>query len=223
VRVLDGIDLRVAEGECVALVGESGSGKSTLLRIAAGLETADGGDVARAGDVAPQVVFQDAVAALTPWLPVGAQIAERLRGLPAKERQARVARALEEVGLDPALAAALPSELSGGQCQRVTVARALIRPPRVLLCDEPISAMDVSLAAQTLNLLNAVRRKVGLGMLFVTHDLAAARLIADRIAVLEKGCIVEEGEADRVISAPEAPYTAALLSAVPQLSRAGAA
>ena len=219
VRVLDGIDLRVGEGECVALVGESGSGKSTLLRIAAGLEIADAGDVTCAGDVPPQVVFQDAVAALTPWLPVGAQIAE---GLPKTGRRERVRTALQEVGLDPALAKSLPSELSGGQCQRVCVARALVRTPRVLLCDEPISAMDVSLAAQTLNLLNGIRRRSGLGMLFVTHDLAAARLIADRIAVLDKGRIIEEGPAEEVISAPRTSYTADLLSAVPRLSREGA-
>ncbi|ROT97701.1 ATP-binding cassette domain-containing protein [Histidinibacterium lentulum] len=220
VRVLDGIDLRIAAGECVALVGESGSGKSTLLRIAAGLETADAGDVSRSGSVPPQVVFQDAVGALTPWLPIGAQIGE---GLPRDTRDTCIAEALREVGLDPALAAALPSELSGGQCQRACVARALIRKPSVLLCDEPISAMDVSLAAQVLNLLNDIRRRAGLGMLFVTHDLAAARLIADRIAVLDKGRLVEEGPSEEVVTSPRAAYTEQLLAAVPRLSREGLA
>ncbi|MAC80031.1 MAG: ABC transporter ATP-binding protein [Rhodobacteraceae bacterium] len=219
-RILDGIDLVIDEGECVALVGESGSGKSTLLRIAAGLETADDGQVARAGNVPPQVIFQDAPGALTPWLGIGRQIGERLahRAMSKAEITARVTDALQSVGLDPALATALPSELSGGQCQRATVARALIDPPRVLLCDEPISAMDVSLAAQTLNLLNSIRRDRGLGMLFVTHDLAAARLIADRIAVLEAGRLVEQGPAETVIAAPQAPYTKTLVSAVPRLS-----
>ncbi len=220
--VLSGIDLRIRLGECVALVGESGSGKSTLLRIAAGLVAPDEGDVAWFGGVAPQVVFQDAVAALTPWLTVGEQIRDRLRplNLPRAEQADRVAEALTLVGLDPQLAAALPAELSGGQCQRVTVARAVVVPPRLLLCDEPISAMDVSLAAQTLNLLGTLRRSMGMGMLFVTHDLAAARLIADRIAVLEKGRLVEIGAPEQIITAPEAPYTRMLVSAVPRLSPA---
>lgn len=170
-------------------------------------------------DRSPQVVFQDAVAALTPWLSVGEQIGDRLRnqGLYHAERQRRVDEALRLVGVDPALASALPSELSGGQCQRVTVARAIVEPPRLLLCDEPISAMDVSLAAQTLNLLGSLRRSMGMGMLFVTHDLAAARLIADRIAVLEKGRLVEIGEPDQIITAPQAPYTKTLVGAVPRI------
>jgi len=217
--VLQGIDLSIREGECVALVGESGSGKSTLLRIAAGLVKPDAGDVVWLGGMPPQVVFQDAVAALTPWLTIGEQIGDRLRklGLSRAVRQLRVAEALQRVGLDPGLGAALPGELSGGQCQRVTVARAIVDPPRLLLCDEPISAMDVSLAAQTLNLLGNLRRSMGMAMLFVTHDLAAARLIADRIAVLEKGELVEIGDPDQIITSPEAPYTQMLVSAVPRL------
>lgn len=218
--VLNGIDLRIAQGECVALVGESGSGKSTLLRIAAGLLEPDAGDVSWPGNMPPQVVFQDAVAALTPWLTVGEQIRDRLRplGLGRAEQDRRIREALQLVGVDPALAGALPSELSGGQCQRITVARAVVVPPKLLLCDEPISAMDVSLAAQTLNLLGSLRRSMGMAMLFVTHDLAAARLIADRIAVLEKGHLVEIGEPDQVISDPQAPYTKMLVGAVPRLA-----
>ena len=216
-RVLDGIDLAVARGECVALVGESGSGKSTLLRIVAGLEAADAGRVALAPGPPPQVVFQDAAASLTPWLPVGSQIGEPLRGLGASERRERVREAMATVGLDPALAASLPGELSGGQCQRAAVARAVVRPPSVLLCDEPISAMDVSLASQTLNLLGELRRRLGMGLLFVTHDLAAARLIADRIAVLERGRLVEVGPAEAVMARPRAPYTRRLIDAVPRL------
>jgi len=219
-QVLAGVVLRIQQGECVALVGESGSGKSTLLRIAAGLLAPDGGDVSWFGGIPPQVVFQDAVAALTPWLTVGEQIRDRLRplGLAHGEQDKRINEALKLVGVDPALQHALPSELSGGQCQRITVARAVVVPPRLLLCDEPISAMDVSLAAQTLNLLGSLRRSMGMAMLFVTHDLAAARLIADRIAVLEKGRLVEIGEADQVISAPQAPYTKMLVGAVPRLA-----
>ncbi|GHA13887.1 putative ABC transporter ATP-binding protein [Devosia pacifica] len=218
-EVLSGINLKIRLGECVALVGESGSGKSTLLRIAAGLVTPDEGDVSWPGGDLPQVVFQDASAALTPWLTIGEQIRDRLRPLrlPKAEQNARIAEALELVGIDPALSSALPAELSGGQCQRVTVARAVVVPPRLLLCDEPISAMDVSLAAQTLNLLGTLRRQMNMGMLFVTHDLAAARLIADRIAVLDKGNLVEIGEPDQIISAPAHTYTKSLVSAVPRI------
>jgi peptide/nickel transport system ATP-binding protein len=217
--VLKSIDLSIKQGECVALVGESGSGKSTILRIAAGLLSPDSGDVSRVDKIPPQVVFQDAVSALTPWLTVGEQIGERLRPLriSADERRHRVGEALELVGLDPALMHALPSELSGGQCQRAVVARAVVVPPKLLLCDEPISAMDVSLAATTLNLLGDLRRRLGMAMLFVTHDLAAARIIADRIAVLQNGELVEDGDPDALIAAPKAAYTRSLIAAMPSL------
>ena len=219
------MNLRIARGESVALVGESGSGKSTILRIAAGLIVPDEGDVARADRGQPQIVFQDAVASLTPWLRVGDQIGERLRPLrlSAAERRRRVAGALDLVGLVPAIADALPSELSGGQCQRVAIARAVIVPPSLLLCDEPISAMDVSLAAQALNLIGALRRKLGIAMLFVTHDLAAARIVADRIVVLKDGRIVEDGDADRVVHAPRADYTRRLIASMPAVVSRSAA
>ncbi len=217
-KVLRGVDLTILRGECVALVGESGSGKSTILRIAAGLETADHGEVRLPDGARPQVIFQDAFSSLTPWMRIGAQIAERLPAqLGRHERRDRVAEAMSGLGLDPALAEALPSDLSGGQCQRAVVARAMINLPRLLLCDEPISAMDVSLAAQTLNLFNEIRRKKGIAMLFITHDLAAARLIADRIAVLEQGRLVEAGPAEEVISAPRHPYTRSLIAAIPRM------
>jgi peptide/nickel transport system ATP-binding protein len=211
--ILKSVDLSIKQGECVALVGESGSGKSTILRIAAGLLQPDGGDVSRVDKIAPQVVFQDAQAA------IGEQIGERLRplGIGADERRQKVGEALELVGLDPALMHALPSELSGGQCQRAVVARAVVVPPKLLLCDEPISAMDVSLAATTLNLLGDLRRRLGMAMLFVTHDLAAARIIADRIAVLQHGELVEDGDPDAVIGAPKAAYTRSLIAAMPNL------
>ncbi|HWU64175.1 MAG TPA: ABC transporter ATP-binding protein [Ensifer sp.] len=218
-RVLQSVNLSIRRGECVALVGESGSGKSTILRIAAGLLAPSSGDVSRVDNVPPQVVFQDAVSALTPWLTIGEQIGERLRPLrlSAGERRERVGAALTMVGLDPALMTALPSELSGGQCQRAMVARAVVVPPKLLLCDEPISAMDVSLAATTLNLLGDLRRRLGMAMMFVTHDLAAARIIADRIAVLQNGELVEVGDVDAVIAAPQAAYTRRLIAAMPTL------
>ena len=216
--VLRSVNLAINLGECVALVGESGAGKSTILRIAAGLIEPDSGDVTRVG-VRPQVVFQDAASALTPWLSIGEQIGERLRalGLAVKDRQRRVVEAMDLVGLDRRLMTALPAELSGGQCQRAVVARAVVVPPKLLLCDEPVSAMDVSLTAVTLNLLGDLRRRLGTAMLFVTHDLAAARIIADRIAVLRNGQLIEEDDPDRLIAAPKSDYTRSLIAAVPRL------
>src|SRR5262249_34325043 len=143
----------------------------------------------------------------------------RLRplGMGARARRQRVGEALELVGLSPLLMDALPGELSGGQRQRAVVARAVVIPPRLLLCDEPTSAMDVSLTAATLNLLGHLRRTLGMAMLFVTHDLAAARIIADRIAVLRDGELIEDDEADRLIVTPRTAYTRSLIAAMPRL------
>lgn len=198
-KVLESVNLSVGLGECVALLGESGAGKSTILRLAAGLLSPDSGEIVRI-DEAPQVVFQDAVASLTPWLPIGEQIGDRLRHLRLgkEERLGRVVEALELVGLDEGLMSSLPASLSVGQCQRAVLARAIVVPPKLLLCDEPISALDVSLAATTLNLLGEIRRRLGMAVLFVTHDLAAARIIADRIAVLGEGRVTQEGDPDAI-------------------------
>jgi peptide/nickel transport system ATP-binding protein len=217
--VLRSVSLPIMLGECVALAGESGAGKSTLLRIAAGLLAPDSGTVSRIDMIPPQVVYQDAVSALTPWLSIGEQVGERLRPLriAADERRRRVIEAFELVGLDPALAQALPADLSVGQCQRAVIARAVVLPPKLLLCDEPISALDVSLAATTLNLLGSLRRRLGMAMLFVTHDLAAARIIADRIAILRAGVLVEDGDPDALVAAPRDAYTRSLIAAVPRL------
>ncbi|MCU1455043.1 MAG: oligopeptide/dipeptide transporter, ATPase subunit [Acidimicrobiales bacterium] len=217
-HVLRGIDLLVREGEAVALVGESGCGKSTLLRIVAGLAGADGGAVEVGQGARPQMVFQDAGASLTPWLTVGEQIGERLRseGLSKLQRRARVNDALRLAGLSEDVAAAKAHQLSGGQRQRVGLARAIVVPPEILLCDEPTSALDVSLAATVLNLIGRLRREFDMAVLFVTHDLAAARLVGDRIAVMYLGRIVEDGAAADVVERPAHPYTRALLSAVPE-------
>ncbi len=222
-RVLRGVTLSVCKGEAVALVGISGSGKSTILRLAAGLLRPDKGQVEVDGGQ-PQMVFQDAMSSLTPWLTVGEQLAERLRPQRLSKTVAgkRVQQALAQVGLPPDTARALSRELSGGQAQRVAVARAIVVPPEVLLCDEPISAMDVSLAAQTLNLLGQLRRQLGMAMVFVTHDLAAARIIADRIVVLEQGRIVEDGAAEDVAARPVSAQARDLIAATPRL-RHGAA
>ncbi|WP_282945161.1 ABC transporter ATP-binding protein [Cellulomonas endometrii] len=216
---LRGVDLEVRSGESVALVGESGCGKSTLLRVVAGLETTTSGEVSLAEGARPQMVFQDAGSSLTPWLRVGTMLDERLRahvtGMSRAERHDRVLDALRTVGLPPETARARGDQLSGGQRQRVALARAVIVPPTVLLCDEPTSALDVSLAATVLNLIGRLRRELGMSVLFVTHDLAAARIVADRVAVMREGRIVELGATDDVCSRPQHAYTRTLLSAIP--------
>jgi len=220
-QALRGVSLTVAHGESVALVGESGSGKSTLLRIIAGLEKATTGEVALAGNERPQMVFQDAGASLTPWLSVGELIGERLRGtsMSRAERKDAVAAVLERVGLPQDVVKSRAAQLSGGQRQRVSLARATVIPPQVLLCDEPTSALDVSLAASVLNLIGELRRGLDMSVVFVTHDLSVARVVADRIAVMYLGRIVEIGPAEDVIGRPTHPYTQALVDAIPDLGR----
>lgn len=220
-QALRGVTLRVGHGESVALVGESGSGKSTLLRVIAGLEKATTGAVEVAGEQRPQMVFQDAGASLTPWLSVGELIAERLRGrkLSRTARRDAVIEVLGRVGLPAEVAKSRAGQLSGGQRQRVSLARATVVPPAVLLCDEPTSALDVSLAASVLNLIGDLRRSLDMSVVFVTHDLSVARVVADRIAVMYLGRIVEIGPAEEVIGNPAHPYTRALVDAIPDLGR----
>jgi peptide/nickel transport system ATP-binding protein len=220
-QALRGISLTIGHGESVALVGESGSGKSTLLRVIAGLEKPTTGSVRLGTGQRPQMVFQDAGASLTPWLSVGELIAERLRGarLSRTQRRETVVEVLERVGLPADVARSRAGQLSGGQRQRVSLARATVVPPEVLLCDEPTSALDVSLAASVLNLIGDLRRSLDMSVVFVTHDLSVARVVADRIAVMYLGRIVEIGPADEVINAPTHPYTRALVDSIPDLGR----
>jgi peptide/nickel transport system ATP-binding protein len=220
-HALRGVTLRVGHGESVALVGESGSGKSTLLRVIAGLEQPTSGSVQLAGDQRPQMVFQDAGASLTPWLSVGELISERLRGTSMSRQQRReaISDVLERVGLPADIAKSRAGQLSGGQRQRVSLARATVVPPAVLLCDEPTSALDVSLAASVLNLIGDLRRTLDMSVVFVTHDLSVARVVADRIAVMYLGRIVELGPAEQVIGNPAHPYTEALVDSIPDLGR----
>jgi peptide/nickel transport system ATP-binding protein len=219
VQALRGVSLTVAPGEAVSIVGESGSGKSTLLRVVAGLTKSTGGS-ARIGTGGAQMVFQDAGSSLTPWLAVGETLAERLRPLrlTRAETSRRVEDALVAIGLPASVAKARPSELSGGQRQRVVLARATIIPPAVLLCDEPTSALDASLAASVLNLIREMRERLNMTVLFVTHDLSVARLMGDRIAVMNRGKFVEIGRSDDVISNPQDPYTASLIASIPQIA-----
>jgi peptide/nickel transport system ATP-binding protein len=201
VDILRGFDLEIQPGECVALVGPSGSGKSTVVRIAAGLLSFDTGTVERDSHNPPQVVFQDAVASLTPWLSIGEQIGERLRPLKlsTRDRRLRVEEAMDLVGLDQKLSRELPGRLSVGECQRAVLARAVIVPPSLLLCDEPTSSIDASLATAILDLINSLRRRFKMATLFVTHDLVVAQYVADSIAVLGEGRVVSKGESNAII------------------------
>jgi peptide/nickel transport system ATP-binding protein len=215
-EALRGLNLELREGECLSIVGESGSGKSTLLRVMAGL-TPYTGQFDRDIATPTQMVFQDAGSSLTPWLTVGSMLTERLRhqGVSAAERKAQALRALERSGLPHTVFDARAHELSGGQRQRVALARATVVPPSVLLCDEPTSALDVSLAATVLNLIADLRREFEMTVVFVTHDLAVARVVADRIAVMYLGEIVEIGESEAVIHDPQHSYTQKLIASVP--------
>lgn len=217
-RALRGVDLDLVGGECLAIVGESGSGKSTLLRVLAGL-TPYTGQLERDISTPTQMVFQDSGSSLTPWLTVGSMLRERLRhhGVNAAECKAQSYAALERTGLPHSVYDARPHELSGGQRQRVALARATVVPPSILLCDEPTSALDVSLAATVLNLIAELRRQFAITVVFVTHDLAVARVVADRVAVMYLGRIVEIGAAEDIIRDPQHPYTQALIASVPHV------
>ncbi len=219
--LLVGAGISVSAGDRVCLVGRNGSGKSTLLRAIAGLEKPTSGQVELVEGQRPQMVFQDAGASLTPWLSVGELISERLSGtgMSRSQRRDKVAEVLERVGLPAEVAKSRAGQLSGGQRQRVSLARATVVPPSVLLCDEPTSALDVSLAASVLNLIGDLRRSLDMSVVFVTHDLSVARVVADRIAVMYLGRIVEIGPAERVIANPAHPYTQALVDSIPDLGR----
>jgi peptide/nickel transport system ATP-binding protein len=217
-HAVDDVSLTIPVGGAAALVGESGCGKTTTLRIAAGLTKPDSGSVhtpANAGQ--PQLVFQDAGSSLTPWLRIGAQIDERLRqrGVPRSQSPSRISELLGLVGLDARAASARPRDLSGGQRQRAAIARALASEPSILICDEPVSALDASLVIRVLELLELLRARLGVALFVVTHDLAVARRIAEDVAVMYRGRIVEQGPVDEIFSRPAHPYTEGLVAAIP--------
>jgi len=231
------VDLDLATGEVLGIVGESGSGKTTLgrcvLRLvepSAGAVTLDGSDFLalrgrrlRSRRRRMGVVFQDPYSSLNPRMQIADIVAEPLRvrgGLSGGEIRTRVEALLDRVGIEPRLQGRYPHEMSGGQRQRVAIARALATDPDVLVADEPVSSLDVSVQAQILNLFLDLKREGKLAMLFISHDLAVVERIADRIAVMYAGRIVESGPAATVISRPGHPYTQALLSAVPSVDPA---
>jgi len=230
VRASRGVSLTVQPGEVVGLVGESGSGKSTVANMALGLLAPDSGEVLVHGEqligasrkrekelrAGVQAVFQEPLLALDSRRTIGWSIAEPLRihgrGTRA-EQEARVGELLTAVGLDPSFAERKPSQMSGGQLQRVNIARAIALDPALLVCDEPVSALDVSVQAQIINLFLEVQERLGVGMLFISHDLAVVRHLVDRIVVMYAGRVVEEGPTDALCANPHHPYTRALLAA----------
>jgi peptide/nickel transport system ATP-binding protein len=231
VRALDGVSFTIARGTSFGVVGESGSGKSSLARLVMALERPTAGTIRLAGDdlnalpaarlraLRPrlQMVFQDPYGSLDPRHRIGRIVAEPLHDQPADTRAPRVAEALRSVGLDPADRDKYPHEFSGGQRQRIAIARALVTRPALIVADEPVSALDVSVQAQTLNLLKDLQAAFALTYLLISHDLAVVEYVCDRVAVMYRGRIVETGPAAAILRQPVHPYTQALHDAVPRL------
>jgi peptide/nickel transport system ATP-binding protein len=226
------VSFTLRENEFIGIVGESGSGKSTLARMLCGLERPTGGAIVIAGrDVSDgsgasrthqrvrvQMVFQDPQSALNPRRRVAGIVIQALEAAGKGDRAERLARAealLAEIGLPPETAMRYPAQLSGGQRQRVNIARALCAMPRILIADEIVSGLDVSVQAQLLDLLMRLRRQRGFSMLFISHDLSVVRHLCDRVLVMHRGEVVESGPADEIFAAPRHPYTRTLLAAVP--------
>jgi ABC-type glutathione transport system ATPase component len=232
VRVLGEVSFEIRAGETLGLVGESGSGKSTLARALLRLIPASRGQIFWRGidllrcDAATlrslrrdlQIVFQDPVASLNPRMTVGDTLAEPLHifepRIASSERRMRIARMLERVGLEDSMLGRYPHELSGGQCQRIGIARAMMLHPKLLICDEPTSSLDVSIQGQIVNLLIDLQRELGTAMLFISHNLAVVRHISHRVAVIHEGSLIESAMCDVLFAAPVHPHTRALLAAV---------
>jgi ABC-type dipeptide/oligopeptide/nickel transport system ATPase subunit len=220
-EAVKGVSFTLSKGEILGIVGESGSGKSTIAKTLIGLERKSAGSI----DVAAksmQMIFQDAVGSLNPRMTVEQTLKETI-ALKSVRREVTVDSLLELVGLSSAVRRQYPRELSGGQCQRVSVARALACDPEVLIADEPVSALDVSVQARVLNLLRDLRRQLGLSIILIAHDLAVVKNVCDTVCVMEKGLFVDAGPADEVFTSPKSGYTRHLLSVVPVIPRFDAA
>lgn len=230
-RALNGVSIDIRPGETVGLVGESGSGKSTLGRAVLGLAPVTEGKISYAGqDISHlkrrersnlsseiQVVFQDPYSSLNPNMTIEQILAEPLtaRGMASSQAKERIRSLLDQVGLPPDARSRLPREFSGGQRQRIAIARALALDPKLIVCDEPVSALDLSTQARVMDLFIEIQERTGVAYLFITHDLAVVRHISHRVAVMYRGEIVEAGECDQVTSAPQHPYTQRLFMAAP--------
>lgn len=238
VKAVDGVSFAVSSGQTLGIVGESGCGKSTLGRVLLGLDTATGGDVTFNGSPisgfsktqmlrfrrSAQMIFQDPMMSLNPRLSVGAALTEVLAVhniVPPAQRQDKVVELLRTVGLTPAIASRLPRTLSGGQCQRIGIARALALDPDVVVADEAVSALDVSVQAQILNLFIELQRRRNMALVFISHDLEVVRHICDHVIVMYLGKIVESGPVADIFSNPQHPYTQALISSVPRINGPG--
>lgn len=234
VKAVDGVSLSIRRGETIGIVGESGCGKSTLASVIVGLQKPTSGDVLFKGKSALKrnaamrkdfgsdvsIIFQDPATALNPRMTIQDTLKDPLdvHGIGNKSgRDARVRELLDLVGLPQSAADALPSQISGGQRQRVAIARALALEPKIIVADEPTSALDVSVRAQVLNLLTDLKRELFLGMVFISHDIQTVRYVSDRICVMNKGLIVEEGTAEQIFDTPSQDYTRTLLGAAPTL------
>jgi len=241
VRAVDGVSLNIERGEILGLVGESGCGKSTLSRCVMQLQPATSGSIVLEGEnlstlslsrfsraelrrrrIEFQMIFQDPYASLNPRMTVFSALAEAIRtrhpDATGDALRVRVVDLMAKVGLDPRAMRKYPHEFSGGQRQRIAIARAIAPEPRLILADEPVSALDVSIQSQILNLMRKLRSELGLTMIFISHDLSVVRYIADRIAVMHNGKIVELGEADAVFENPQDAYTKKLLAAIPTIA-----
>lgn len=216
-EAVKGVSFTLGESEILGIVGESGSGKSTIAKAIMGLQRPYSGTVEIAPDAGVQMIFQDAVGSLNPRMTVRQTLEEVLK-IKGKGRRGTESL-LSLVGLSKAVLDQYPREMSGGQCQRVSIARALACEPRVLVADEPVSALDVSVQARVLNLLRDLCRDLGLSIILIAHDLAVVKNVCDRICVMERGLFVDEGRPESVFASPSSEYTRRLLAAVPRIKR----
>lgn len=219
-EAVKGVSFELGAGEILGIVGESGSGKSTIAKTLIGLEKPSAGEIVWANTVRSgvQMIFQDAVGSLNPRMTIRQTLAEVLRfSRKPRESTKTPAELLDLVGLSSAVLDQYPREMSGGQCQRVSIARALACNPDILIADEPVSALDVSVQARILNLLRDLRRELQLSILLIAHDLAVVKNVCDRICVMERGLFVDVGPSEEVFARPQSDYTRRLLTAVPRI------